>query len=412
MQPLRQAPSRRTLIKAIACLPLSTRVAGAIMSASLPEKSQFAFEGTYLNSAFTHPMNLRAFEAGEQHLKLRLHDANRMWPGVNARNAAVKLFASLINADPAEIAVVPSTMEGENLIGAALRLGPEAGVVTDSLHYDASLAMYGEMQEHGIPVAVAEPVNNAIEPKAFDALITKDTRLIAISLVSGTTGFQHDLKALCDMAHARGVMVYADIIQAAGAVPIDVKASGVDFSCCGTYKFLMGDFGAALLYVRPDRLANLVRVQYGWRQLDSDVQHRAPGDPPEPPLGKWQVGADTASRFEVSTPNWCGLAIVAASMQYIQSLGVEQIQRYRQPMLQRLHKELPAMGFSAMTPASCTSPVVCFAMRDAARRLGPSLEKNKVKISLYDNYIRVSLSVFNDMEDIERLMHAIESAEP
>jgi selenocysteine lyase/cysteine desulfurase len=404
--------SRRNIIKALAALPLYSHAAGASMPASsLPDKSQFAFEGTYLNSAFTHPMNLRAFEAGEQHLKLRLHDANRMWPGVNERNSAVKLFASLINAAPSEIAVVPSTMEGENLVAAALRLGPRAGVVTDSLHYDASLAMYGEMQKHGIPVVVVEPVNNAIDPKSFDALITKDTRLIAVSLVSSTTGFQHDLKALCDVAHARGVMVYADIIQAAGAVPIDVKASGVDFCCCGTYKFLMGDFGAAFLYVRPDRLANLARTQYGWRQLESDTQHRAPFDPSEPPLGKWEEGRDTASTFEVSTPNWGGLAIVAASIQYIQSIGVEAIQRYRQPMLRHLQQELPSKGFLPMTPLTSTSPAVCFAYRGSAQRLAPALEKNKVRISLYENYIRVSLSVFNDMEDIDRLVHAIQVAQ-
>jgi selenocysteine lyase/cysteine desulfurase len=406
-------PSRRNLIKALAGLPLYSHAAGALMSApsSLPDKSQFAFEGTYLNSAFTHPLNLRAFEAGEQHLKLRLHDANRMWPGVNARNSSVKLFASLINADPSEIAVVPSTMEGENLVGAAMRLGPKAGVVTDSLHYDASLAMYGEMQKHGIPVAVAEPLNNAIDPRSFDALITKDTRLLAVSLVSSTTGFQHDLKAICDMAHARGVMVYADIIQAAGAVPIDVKATGVDFCCCGTYKFLMGDFGAAFLYVRPDRLANLPRTQYGWRQLDKDTQHRAPFDPPEPPLGQWEEGSDTASIFEVSTPNWGGLAIVAASIQYIQSIGVEAIQQHRQPMLQRLQRELPPKGFLPMTPVSSASPVVCFAYRSAGQRLGPVFEKDKVKVSLYENYLRISLSVFNDMEDIDRLMHAIQTAQ-
>jgi selenocysteine lyase/cysteine desulfurase len=406
-------PSRRNLIKALAGLPLYARAAGALMPAAspLPDKAQFAFEGTYLNSAFTHPMSLRAFEAGEQHLKLRLHDANRMWPGVNARDSAVKLFASLIHADPTEIAVVPSTMEGENLVAAALRLGPKAGVVTDSLHYDASLAMYGEMQKHGIPIAVVEPVNNAIDPKSFDALITKDTRLIAVSLVSGTTGFQHDLKALCDVAHAKGVMVYADIIQAAGAVPIDVKASGVDFCCCGTYKFLMGDFGAAFLYVRPDRLAGLPRTQYGWRQLDSDTQHRAPFDAPAPPLGKWQEGSDTASIFEVSTPNWGGLAIVAASVQYIQSIGVEAIQQHRQPMLQRLRRELPSKGFLPMTPTMSTSPVVCFAYRGAAKLLTPALDKNKVKVSLYENYLRISLSVFNDMEDIDRFMHAIQTAQ-
>ena len=72
------------------------------------------------------------------------------------------------------------------------------------------------------------------------------TKLVAVSLVSMINGFQHDLKALCDIAHSRGALVYADIIQGAGAVPIDVHAWGVDFCACATYKWLMGDFGVGL----------------------------------------------------------------------------------------------------------------------------------------------------------------------
>jgi selenocysteine lyase/cysteine desulfurase len=403
--------SRRNLIKSLAGLPLYASVVKTYAPPSLPDKAHFDFEGTYLNSAFTHPFGSFAYEAGENYLKSRVHDATRMWPGVNARNAAVRHFAELIHAEPSEVAVVPSTMEGENLVGAALRLGPHAGVVTDTLHYDASLAMYGELESRGIPVGVALPTHFAIDPHAIDALITKDTRLVAVSLISGTTGFQHDLKTLCAMAHAKGALVYADIIQAAGAVPIDVKESGVDFCCCGTYKYLMGDFGTAFLYVRPDRLAHLQRVQFGWRQLKSDTEHRAPDDPPAPPLGRWEVGSDTASYFEVSTPDWGALAIVDASIPYLQGIGVDAIQRYRQPMIDRLQTELPAKGFEPMTPLPSTGPIVCFAYRGADARLGPAFDKSKVKVSLYENYIRVSLSVFNDMEDIDRLISAIRAAQ-
>ena len=56
-------------------------------------------------------------------------------------------------------------------------------------------------------------------------------------------GFQHDLKAVCELAHAHGAYVYADIVQSAGAMPIDVRASGVDFCACSSFKWLMADFG-------------------------------------------------------------------------------------------------------------------------------------------------------------------------
>lgn len=61
-----------------------------------------------------------------------------------------------------------------------------------------------------------------------------------------------DAKRLSDLAHAHGAYLYADIIQAAGSVPVDVKALGIDFAACSNYKWLQGARGAGFLYVRED----------------------------------------------------------------------------------------------------------------------------------------------------------------
>ncbi|HXE31173.1 MAG TPA: aminotransferase class V-fold PLP-dependent enzyme [Terriglobales bacterium] len=409
--------SRRALIKAAGAAPLAGAALAHGLSwpevplnppAQLPDKASFRFPGTYLNAAYTHPMSRQAAAAGEAHLELRQRDASRAWPGDNPRNAAVRAFAELIHAEPSEVAVVPSTMEGENLIGQALGLGPDAGVLTDAFHYDASLAMYGELQRlRGVPVSVVKPRANRMDLEDFAALLQPSTRLIAVSLVASMAGFAHDLKALCDLAHARNVLVYADIVQAAGAVPIDVKASGVDFCCCGTYKWLMGDFGTAFLYVRGDRLERLRRVQFGWRQFSGEQQHVYPFDAPGPVIGDWKLGNSTAAHFEVSTPDWAALAIVTASLGYIQSIGVAAIQQHRQALIDRLQQELPRRGFLPLTPQPSRGPVAAFAYRDAPARLGPRLRQAGITITMYDHMIRISPSVYNDEDDIERLLRAL-----
>ncbi|MGH9519855.1 MAG: aminotransferase class V-fold PLP-dependent enzyme [Terriglobales bacterium] len=382
------------------------RLAGA--AASLPDEAAFSFNGVYLNAAYTHPLGNFAVAAGRAHLASHQQNAARQWPGDNPRNAAVAAFAALVHADAGEIAVVPSTMEGENLVGQALGLGPKAGVVTDAFHYDASLAMYGELRRRrGVPVAVVAPRSNRIELDDIAAQLSPPTRLIAVSLVASMAGFTHELKALCDLAHSRDVLVYADIVQAAGAVPLDLHASGVDFCCCGTYKWLMGDFGTAFLYVRADRLAQLRRVQFGWRQFGDEQQHVYPFDPPGPVIGDWELGASTASHFEVSTPAWGALAIVPASIGYIQSLSVEAIARHRRPLLDALQQELPRRGFLPLTPADSPGPIVAFAYRDAAARLAPRLRQAGITITVHDHMIRISPSVYNDMDDVERLLRAL-----
>jgi selenocysteine lyase/cysteine desulfurase len=377
---------------------------------ALPDKSNFAFAGVYLDAAFTHPLSGVAFTAASDYLALRRRDPQGVSPRHNARSGAVERFARLINATPADIAIVPSTMEGENLINASLGIGPGAGVVTDGLHYDGSLALYSELQRRGAPLAVVRPRGGRIDLADVRDSFTKDTKLLAVSLVSSTTGFEYDLAELCSLAHAHGVLVYADLIQAAGAVPIDVKAAGVDFAACGTYKWLMGDFGTAFLYVRPDSLQRLKRVEVGWRQVRNQHSHVLPLEPPGPVLGPYELAADAAGMFEVSTPAWGALATVAASLDYIEELGVDAIMRYRQPLLDRLQAELPRHGFAALTPSGSRSPIVAYACKDASKRFAARLQVERIQISVYENRIRVSPSVYNTMDDVEHLLSVLSAA--
>lgn len=410
--------SRRSVLQTIGGVSLaaaathagSTATLGSASSTAsvmLPDKSNFLFEGTYLNAAYTHPLGKRTQDSTLEYYRSRLTDPTRNWPLQNSRDEAVAAFAKLINAGAQEVAIVPSTLEGENLVAASLGLGPAAGVVTDPFHYDASLVMYGELHEKGMPLTVVAPRENRIDYTDIERAISANTRLVAVSLVSSDTGYTHDLAGLCEIAHRRGAMVYADVIQAAGAIPIDVKSTGVDFCCAGTYKYLMGEFGAAFLYVRADRLPGLRRVQVGWRQLKSITRHFLPFDPPGPIGGTWEFGSDLASRFEVSTPSWSALATAAASISYIQTIGVENIARYRRPMLDHLQRELPKHGFAPLTPRDFQGSHVVFSYEGARERFQKRLDEGKIFVTLAKNKIRISPSVYNDHQDIDRLLGAL-----
>jgi len=402
--------SRRQLITAMGLLPPLAGVAAAGAAPSpgpLPDRSSFPLDQVYLDAAYTHPFGRAAAAAASAYAESRQRDPQSVSPRQNARNGAVERFARLINADPSDIAVVPSTMEGENLVTRSLGVGAGAGVVTDALHYDGSLALYGELQKRGVPVAVVRPRGTRIDLADVRAMLTRGTRLVAVSLVSSVTGFQHDLGELCALVHAHDALVYADIVQAAGAVPIDVKASGVDFAACGTYKWLMADFGTAFLYVRPDRLDRLTRLHVGWRQVRQYEGHVLPYEAAGPALGTYQLASGVAGMFEVGTPSWGALACVAGSLDYIASIGVDAIRRHREPLLQELQAKLPALGFTRLTPPDSPSPILAFACKDAQKRFAARLRAEKIRISVYEHRIRVSPSVYNTMDDVDRLVKAL-----
>ncbi len=217
-------------------------------------------------------------------------------------------------------------------------------------------------------------------------------------------GFQHDLKALCELAHSRGALVFADAVQAVGAVPVDVRATGVDFLACSSYKWLMGDMGLGFLYVREDRLERVKRSQYGFRQLTAMDYHIFPHDPPGEAVFEWKQAKDAGGHFEVGTVSNTTLAALDHSLSFLQFVGIDRIQAHKLPLLRRLQQEVPRLGFEPMTPNDSTSPIVTFAKKDVGATLSDRLKQAKVDIAVYPHRVRVSPSVYNEMADIEKLL--------
>ncbi|HRI78773.1 MAG TPA: aminotransferase class V-fold PLP-dependent enzyme [Cyclobacteriaceae bacterium] len=379
---------------------------------SFPAKEMFELKGTFLNAAYTHPMSRGSFEAVKKFLNERM--VNRVEPkGFDAfeRASIQGNFAKLINASPEEIAWVPSTMVGENLIVSGLSFpGSKEHVVTDAFHFHGSLHLYGQLAKQGLNLTVVKPRNNQIDLNDLDKAITPGTKLVAVSLVSATTGFQHDLKKVCALAHSRGAMVYADIIQAAGAVPVDVQDSQVDFCATATYKWLMGDFGVGFLYVRKDRLPMMKRALIGYRQMKSFVSHVLPFEPQGENVFDSESLENMSGHFEVGTFANGAIAALRFSLDYLNRTGVSNIQQYRQPMINKLQQALPQFGFQPLTPSDSTSPIVSYAYKDAAKILKPKLEAADITISLYEHMVRISPSFFNEMSEVDKLVDVLKKA--
>ena len=106
-------------------------------------------------------------------------------------------------------------------------------IVTDALHFEGSLYLYQELAKKGVEVRIVKPRGWAIEMADLEAVVDKNTRLVALSKISYINGFEHDLKAVCDLAHAHGAYVYADVVQAVGCMPLNVAGEQYRFSCFG-----------------------------------------------------------------------------------------------------------------------------------------------------------------------------------
>jgi selenocysteine lyase/cysteine desulfurase len=384
-----------------------------------PRRSDFHIADgyAYLNGAFSHPMPRPAIEAYHHAVDQRntlaapgvpfiyLNPPPDTSPMPIDPRAA---FAALINAKPEEISYVANTSTGENLVVEALGITRfDGNVVTDALHFDGALVHLMELKRQGLDLRVVAPRDGRIDMRDLERVVDRKTKLIEVSLVSMYNGFQHDLKAVCDLAHAHGAYVYADIIQGVGTVPFDVRATGVDFAATATYKWLMGDFGLGFLFVRQELLGSVVRRTHWSYESAPDTEiHLSPLDPQYPTTVTWTPGTNASSYFQLGTMANGVVAALRVSLPYIQRLGVENIQAWRQPMLKKLQAEMPRLGYAALTPPDSTSPIVTFAHKDA-KAVNEKLRAGGVSVRVAPYYMRIAPSFYNDMHDVDHLLEVL-----
>jgi selenocysteine lyase/cysteine desulfurase len=374
----------------------------------LPDKSAFAAtDVAYLDSGSQHPISLGAKAAIDAYLAKRTLDPAAAGYELDDRGVLAR-FARLINADVDEVTFVQSTTAGEQMVLRSVGL-PRAGarVVTDTLHFFGSVPLYEDLALQGVEVSWIQAQDGRIRLEDVRDAVRKGTDLVALSHVSTINGFEHDLKAVCEIAHAAGALVYADMIHAVGCVPVDVHASGVDFAACASYKWLMGDFGLGFLYVRKDVQHRLQRTNHGYYGINRFESHVYPLDPPGRTVADYSYFDNATGWFALGTHSHAVIAQLAHSLDYIEQLGVARIQAHAQTLVQRLKTELPALGYTLITPAEAPTPMVACALADARKVLAPRLQAAKVAITLSRNRFRVSVSVFNDDRDIDRLLAAL-----
>jgi selenocysteine lyase/cysteine desulfurase len=401
---------RREFLAGAGALAVSARSAlagaqpmrpGAIFPASVRADFPSVSLETYLNAASMHPLGTFAARAVEQGLAYRLHGAGpgRVDFGADKQQDLKKRYGQLIGATADEIAYTANTTDGENMVVMGMDLPRRGGnIVIDELQFTSSLYMYKELEKKGVELRLVKHRNWAIDLNDMDRAIDKNTRLVSMALVSNVNGFMHDAKSVSALAHARGAYVFADIIQAVGAVPLDVRALGIDFASAGTYKWLMGERGIGFLYVRSDLQGTVLpTTRYGHRQVANFNRAELTWEP-----------LPGAAKYETGGIGVLLAACVSEGINYVQQLGLDKIRAHARQLTDRLQTELPPLGYKPLTPLGTETPILAFELKDAAAT-AKALQAGKVAGTIIANEkrLRLSVSVFNTHEDIDRVVAAL-----
>ena len=352
-----------------------------------------------------------AREAVDEHLDRRMAgsaDKAEMFAGVERMRG---LFATLIGADPDEVAITKNVSEGLNIIAAGIdwRAGDNV-VLCRELEHPNNVYAWLNVQRLGVEVRCVKSPDGHLPVAAMIAAIDARTRVLAVSSVTLSPGFAVDLGRLGHACRERGVLFLVDAAQSAGILHTDVEALAIDALAVSTQKGLMSLYGLGTLYCRrswAERIQPAYLARFG---VDLGASHEAAVGTADYRL------MPAALRFDLGNYNFPAAFACAASLSIIHELGTARIETHVRALARRLAEgvaalDLPVPGlpvgphlanlvcvgtFGAGGHDSADDPVIA--------SLYAALKAAGVRLSVRRGTLRFSLHLYNNDSDVDGVL--------
>ena len=367
----------------------------------------------YLDVSLNGLMPAPARDAAVAHLERRVMgravkaDLHAQAEGVRSQ------VASLIGADPEEIAITKNVSEGLNLFASSLdwEAGDNVVFCPELEHPNNVFLWYNLRETKGVEIREIPPENGCVPVGRFLDAMDDRTRLTTVSHVTFSPGFITDVSELARESRARGVLTLVDSAQSAGSILTDVRDLQVDAVALGTQKSLLSFYGLGFLYIRRDlaESMNPVHVARYGMDLGPDAHETAIGDG----ALDFKPGA---LRFELSNYNYIGLAAVEASLDLIHALGMDQIEPHVRGLAARLASGLLNLGLPVAggAPGPHLAHIVAVGESGGGRHYGADdpamnelhehLTRNGIKLSIRRGVLRMSIGLYNNEADMDRVI--------
>jgi cysteine desulfurase / selenocysteine lyase len=233
-------------------------------------------------------------------------------------------------ADPQEIIFTRGTTESVNLVAHSFRAWVKEGdevVITETEHHSNILPWQLLCEEKKAKLRII-PVSPEGEIDISDAerALSEKTRILAVTHVSNTTGVINDVKKICAIARIKNIPVLIDGAQAVPHMQVDVQELGCDFYCFSGHK-VFAPTGIGVLYVKHAWMEKFAPYQAGGGTIKTVTFART-------------EYAGGALRFEAGTPNIEGALGLAAALDYINHVGLNNIAAYENNLLQYATQKL------------------------------------------------------------------------
>lgn len=311
---------------------------------------------------------------------------------------ARRRFATLIGADPDEVAVLACASEGAFQIASTTDWTARPRIVTTDMEFPSVAHVWLAQQARGAQVVHVPERGAGVDADELAAAIDERTALVSVPLASYRNGARMPVREAVARAHELGARVFVDAYQAAGVLPIDVRELDCDYLVSGALKYLLGLPGVAFLYARAGLSDDLAPQLTGWfgrvdpfrfdpRSLDHPAQAR---------------------RFETGTQAIPSVYAANAGMRLLARVDLHDVERHVGELATLATKRLVEAGERVWAPGGAERPGPQVAMVDAdPDRLAAHLAERRIATAPRGNVLRLSFHYYNDESDVDAVCAAI-----
>ena len=312
------------------------------------------------------------------------------------------------NVVPEELSLVSTATEGINIIlnGLMLRPGDEV-ITTYHEHVALNLPLLNHVKISGINVKAFQPdlKSGAANVEMIRNLITPRTRLIFLSHITTTTGQVLPVADIGKLAQEMKILFAVDGAQAVGAMPMDMKAMGIDFYVASGHKWLLGPKRTGLLYISKEKRELVHPMTIGaYSEMENDLKK-----------GDFKF-RESGQRYEYGTQNEALFFGLERGAQFIQAIGLDKVYEHDRDLAEKFYHAVEQMpGMEMLSPAEeqYRSAMITFrSTRKKNQEIANYLtgERNiRVRVVNEDNLngVRVSFHVCNQEWEMEKLVEEL-----
>jgi selenocysteine lyase/cysteine desulfurase len=349
----------------------------------------------YFAAASGSPIPKPVFEKATAYYRETLEFGDYHWrANLAQREEARKSIAALINAEPEEVEFIGSTSAGMNIL--AGMLASKGEVLASRLEFPSTTLPWLHARSDCIRWIDPDP-SGAVPVERFQNKMGPDTKTILTSYVQFSNGFRQDLVELGKAKADHFLIVNGS--QAIGAFVVDVKSMGIDALCCNSYKWMMGGYGCGFIYVSKRLLTSLQPAAVGWFGVTNRNAHRN---------DRYEF-LPTAERFNLGSPPFPNIFALGAASDYLQSIGLDQIQARVLSLNRHLTDGLAQIGLEVLSPLN---PEEYRSAQTLVRLADPegtvrALTREGIVCTRKPEGMRVATHFFVNEDDIDQLIEKL-----